>query len=142
MKTSSSKRTIFTSPASHFSLYNMKYCLKVYQNVCLEYFISFYEIICNCTKASISIFLKRWCLFKSLHLHNNQWENSIFVHFKQHQVIRAYVTEALVREIPGLSVSQRLTCVLSDVTKANVNLRNLNKIANTKKLPQTSRSAK
>ena len=58
---------------------------------------------------------------------------------------RAYVTEALVRQIPGLSVPQMLTCVLSDVIKANLNLRDLNvicKIAYTKYLPQTSRSAK
>ena len=56
----------------------------------------------------------------------------------------AYVTEALVRQIPGLSVPQMLTCVLSDVIKANLNLRDLNvicKIAYTKYLPQTSRTA-
>ena len=47
------------------------------------------------TKTSISIFLKRYCLFKSLHLHFNQWENSISVHFKQHQVIRSFLYAVL-----------------------------------------------
>ena len=43
------------------------------------------------TKTSISIFLKRYCLFKSLHLHINQWEDSISLHFKQHEVIRSFL---------------------------------------------------
>ena len=43
------------------------------------------------TKTSISIFLKRQCLFKSLHLHINQWENSISVHLKQQQVILSFL---------------------------------------------------
>ena len=42
------------------------------------------------TKTSISIFLKRECLFKSLNIHINQLENST-EHFKQHQVIRLFL---------------------------------------------------
>ena len=94
MKTSSSKPAISTSPDNQCSLYKIKYCLKMYQNVWFEYFISFYEIICNCNS--------KWYFYKKTHLHLfegivsvqkspspyiNQWENSIFMHFKKHQGI-------------------------------------------------------
>ena len=61
MKTSSSKPAISTSPDNHCSLYNIKYYIKIYQNVWLVYFISFYKIICNCTN--------NWYFYKNLHLH-------------------------------------------------------------------------
>ena len=61
MKTSSSKLAISTSPDNHCSLYNIKYYIKLYQNVWLVYFISFYKIICNCNN--------NWCFYKNLHLH-------------------------------------------------------------------------
>ena len=97
MKTSSSKPAISTSPDNHCSLHNINYCLKIYQSVWLEYFTSFYKIICNSTN--------NWYFYKNLrlhlseaivfvqkpHLHTNQWENSIFVHFKQPQVIRSFL---------------------------------------------------
>ena len=61
MKTSSSKPAIFTSPDNHCSLYNIKYYIKIYQNVWLVYFIFFYKIICNCTN--------NWYFYKNLYLH-------------------------------------------------------------------------
>ena len=63
MKTSSSKPAISTSRDNHCSLYNIEICIKIYQNVWLEYIISFYKITCiwNCTNY--------WCFYKNLHLH-------------------------------------------------------------------------
>ena len=69
LKTSSSKPAISTSPDIHCSLYNIKCCLKIHQNVWLEYFISFYEIIYNCTN--------NWYFYKNLHL--NLSEAIVFV---------------------------------------------------------------
>ena len=61
LKTSSSKPAISTSHDNHCFLYNIKYYIKIYQNVWLVYFISFYKIICNSTN--------NWYFYKNLHLH-------------------------------------------------------------------------
>ena len=64
MKTSSSKPAISTSPDNHCSLYNIRYCLKIYQNFRLKYLIYFYEIICNC--------INNWYFYKNRHLHSSE----------------------------------------------------------------------
>ena len=48
---------------SLFSVY-IKYCLKIYQNIWLEYFISFYKIICNCTNTTNVKNMQLVCLQK------------------------------------------------------------------------------
>ena len=53
MKTSSSKPAISTSPDNHCSLYDIKYCLKMYQNVWLEYFVSFLKLYATVLIAAI-----------------------------------------------------------------------------------------
>ena len=60
MKTSSSKLPISTTPDNQYSLHNIKYCFKIYQNVWLEYFISFFKFIYN--------FTNNWYFYKNLHL--------------------------------------------------------------------------
>ena len=40
MKNSSSKPAISTSPENQCSLYNIKYCLKICQNVWLKYYVT------------------------------------------------------------------------------------------------------
>ena len=61
MKTSSSKPAMSTSPDDQFSLHNITYCLKIYQNCWLEYFISFFwKFIHNVTN--------NWYFYQNLHL--------------------------------------------------------------------------
>ena len=57
---SSSKPAISISPDNQCPLHNISYCLKIFQNVLFEYFISFDEIICNYTN--------NWCFYKNRHL--------------------------------------------------------------------------
>ena len=64
------------------------------------------------TKTSISIFLKRECLFKSLNIHINQLENSIS---SKHQVIRLFLYVVFLNVCIFVSRKHKIILIITNI---------------------------